>query len=160
MFKRILVPLDGSRLGSRALKYAIEVTKRFDAEIILLQILRPTPPVFGMGPAGIASAAGSEVAFKAALEEDKTNVTRASRYLNGKVRLIKKQEVAASSKVIVGPGEAASHIVSFSKKEKIDLIVMTTHGKSGFKRAILGSVADSVIRESGKPVLAIRPKAS
>jgi nucleotide-binding universal stress UspA family protein len=39
----------------------------------------------------------------------------------------------------------------------MDLVVMTTHGKSGIKRAIMGSVADAVIRESGKPVLVIRP---
>jgi len=51
----------------------------------------------------------------------------------------------------------AQSILKFSKKEKIDLVVMTTHGKSELKRALVGSVADEVIRTSGKPVLVIKP---
>jgi nucleotide-binding universal stress UspA family protein len=50
--------------------------------------------------------------------------------------------------------------MELSEKENIDLVVMTTRGKSGLKRAIMGSVADVVIRESGKPVLVIRPQTS
>ncbi|HEY92485.1 MAG TPA: universal stress protein [Dehalococcoidia bacterium] len=54
-------------------------------------------------------------------------------------------------------GDPAQSIMEFDKKERMDLIVMSTHGKSGLKRAIMGRVADAVIRDSGKPVLVIRP---
>lgn len=156
MFKKILIPLDGSRLSSKALHYAGEVAQRFNAEIILIQVVPPTIPVpttTGVAP-GVESPAAVEIAMHTALMEDKKNVTGAKRYLRGKVRGIKSQNLKVSYNVIVG--DPSNSIMLFSKKEKIDLIVMTTHGKSGLKRAIMGSVADTVIRESGKPVLVIR----
>jgi len=155
MFKRLLVPLDGSRFGLRALSYATEVARRFEAEIILLQVIKPTTPVISQGPQGEASPVGSEIALKSAAEEDARNAVRAKRYLSSKVRGIISQGMAGSYSVVVG--DPSQSIISFSHKERIDLIVMSTHGKSGLKRAIMGSVADSVIRESGKPVLVIRP---
>jgi nucleotide-binding universal stress UspA family protein len=157
MFNRLLVPLDSSRFASRALRYAAEVAQRFNAELILLQVIKPATPVpatTGMAPGG-ESPASAEIAMQAALEEDKRNAAHAKRYLSGKVRQMRAQAINASYQVIVG--DPAQSIMEFSKKEHMDLVVMTTHGKSGIKRAIMGSVADAVIRESGKPVLVIRP---
>jgi len=57
-------------------------------------------------------------------------------------------------------GDIARSIIEFIEKENTDLVVMTTHGKSGLRRAVMGSIADVVIRESGKPVLVIRPQTS
>jgi nucleotide-binding universal stress UspA family protein len=158
MFKRILAPLDGSRFGSRALKYAGEVAHRFGADVILIQVVEPATPVAtttGMTP-GMASPSATELAVQAALEEDKRNSTHAKRYLSGKVRGMRSRDIKASYQVVVG--DSAQSIMSFAQKEHIDLIVMTTHGKSGLKRAFMGSVADAVIRESGKPVLVVRPR--
>jgi len=158
MFKRLLVPLDGSRFGSRALRYATEIAQRFGAEVILIRVIRPTTPVIAAGTHGIASPVESEIAVQAALEADKRNAARAKRYLRDKVRSIRSRHTKASYQVAIG--DPAQSIMEFSKKEKIDLVVMTTHGKSGLKRAIMGSIADVVIRESGKPVLVIRPQTS
>lgn len=158
MFKKILVPLDGSRFSSRAIRYASEIARRFNAKLIFIQVVPPTTPVpttTGIPP-GVESPAAAEISMQTALFEDKKNVTSAKRYLSRKVRDIKPEGIKASYNVIVG--DPSSSIMLFSKKEHIDLIVMTTHGKSGLKRAILGSVADTVIRESGKPVLVIRTK--
>ena len=155
MFKRILVPLDGSRFGSRALKYATEVAQRFDTEVILIEVVTPTTATAGTAP-GMESPMVAEIAAQAALEEDKRNATRARRYLSGKVRRMSSQGVKGSYRVVIG--DPAQSIMEFAQKEHIDLVVMTTHGKSGLKRAIMGSVADVVIRESGKPVLVVRPK--
>ena len=158
MFKRLLVPLDGSRLGSRALTYASDVAHHFGAEVVLIQVVKPATPVAtatGMTP-GIASPSTAELAVQAALEEDKRNSTRAKRYLSGKIRGMKPRDIKGSYQVVVG--DPSQSIMSFAQKEHIDLIVMTTHGKSGLKRAIMGSVADAVIRESGKPVLVVRPR--
>lgn len=158
MFKRLLVPLDGSRFGSRALRYATEVAQRFGAEVILIRVIRPTTPVIAAGTHGVASPAESEIAVQAALEANKRNAARAKRYLRDKVRAIRSRHTKASYQVAIG--DPAQSIMEFSKKENIDLVVMTTHGKSGLKRAIMGSIADVVIRESGKPVLVIRPQTS
>jgi len=146
MFKRILVPLDGSRFGSRALRYATAIAQHFDAEVILIRVIRHTTPMIAAEAHGVASPAESEIAVQAALEADKQNVARAKRYLRDKVRAIKSRHIKASYQVTIG--EPAQSIMQFSKKENISLIVMTTHGKSG------------VIRESGKPVLVIRPQTS
>jgi nucleotide-binding universal stress UspA family protein len=156
MFKRLLVPLDGSRFASRALRYAAEVAQRFGAEVILIQVIKPATPVIDAGaPVGVSPAA-AEIVLQAALEADKRNAARARRYLSGKVRAIRSRRIRSSYHVLMG--EAARSIMEFSEKENIDLVVMTTHGKSGLRRALMGSVADVVIRESGKPVLVIRPQ--
>ena len=158
MFKRLLVPLDGSRFGSRALKYANEIAQRFSAQVLLLQVVRPATPVAattGVTP-GIESPITVEMTMQAALQEDKRNVARAKRYLSQKFRGMRSQGIKGSYHVVVG--DPAQSIMVFAQKEHIDLVVMTTHGKSGLKRAIMGSVADAVIRESGKPVLVVRPK--
>jgi len=158
MFKRLLVPLDGSRFGSRALRYATEVALRFEAQVILIRVIRPATPVIATGAQNVVSPAESEIAVQAALEADKRNTARAKRYLRGKIRAIRSRNIKASYQVAIG--NPAQSIIEFSKKEKISLIVMTTHGKSGLKRAVIGSIADVVIRESGKPVLVIRPQTS
>ena len=156
MFKRLLVPLDGSRAASRALRYAAEVAKRFDAEVVLVQVAKPTTPIVDGGALVGVSPAAAEIAVQAAREADKQNVARARRYLGGKVRAMKSRQIRSSYHVLMG--DAARSVIEFSEKEKIDLVVMTTSGKSGLKRALMGSVADVVIRESGKPVLVIRPR--
>jgi nucleotide-binding universal stress UspA family protein len=156
LFERVLVPLDGSRLSTKALKYAVELVKRFDSDIILLRVVTPTTPMPAGDSAGMESAAAAAMAMEAAELQDKTKANRARQYLNAKNRQITAQGVKCSTHIIVGT--PARVINQVAKKEKAGLIVMTTHGRSGIKRAILGSVADQVIRESGLPVLAIRPR--
>jgi nucleotide-binding universal stress UspA family protein len=158
MFKRLLVPLDGSRFASRALRYATEVAQRFGAEVVLIEVIKAATSVIDAGaPVGV-SPVGSEIAVQAALEADKRNAARAKRYLSGKVRTMRSRHIQSSYQVLLG--DTAHSIIEFSEKENIDLVVMTTHGKSGLRRAVMGSVADVVIRESGKPVLVIRPQTS
>jgi nucleotide-binding universal stress UspA family protein len=157
MFKRLLVPLDGSRFASRAIKYASDVANHFGAEIILLQVVQPATPVpTTTGMMGTESPTAAQIAAQAALEKDKRNFDRAKRYLSRKAREIRSQGIKVSYKALAG--DPAQSTMECAEKEHMDLIVMTTHGKSGLKRAIMGSVADAVIRESGKPVLTIRPK--
>jgi len=158
MFKRLLVPLDGSRFGSRAIRYASEIARQFGGEVVLLQVIpRPTPipATTGISPV-MESPAGAEIAMQVALLDEKRETTRGKRYLSNKARKIRSQNIKSSYQVMVG--DPAQSIMEFAKIESIDLVVMTTHGKSGIKRAILGSVADRVIRDSGKPVLVVRPK--
>jgi len=98
----------------------------------------------------------TKIAIEVATIEDKKHVARAKEYLRRKIREIRSHGIKGSYQVIIG--NPPQSIMEFARKEQIDLVVMTTHGKSGLKRALMGSVADAVIRESGKPVLVIRPK--
>jgi nucleotide-binding universal stress UspA family protein len=159
MFTKIMVPLDGSRYSGRALKYAAEIAQRFNTELLLMQVVTPTTPVTSTTGAvpGIESPASTRVAVETALAEDKRNSTRAKRYLRRKVRETKSHNIKVSYKVLIG--WPAATIMELASKEHIDLIVLTTHGKGGIKRAVMGSITDEVVRESGKPVLVINPRA-
>jgi len=158
MFNRILVPLDGSRFGSQAVKYAEEIARRFESKIYLIQVVKPAVPMTG----SIVSGTGENVttaktAIQIAQDEDKRNSAHAKRYLQRKSKEIGRRNIDGSYNVLVG--NPALLINGFAKKHYIDLIVMTSHGKGGLKRAIMGSVADEVVRESGKPVLVFNPSA-
>jgi len=150
MFERILVPMDGSRFSTQALDYAIEIAKRFCSETILMRVITPAARKDVLA----LSAEADEVARESAQVQDRRNIEQAKRYLGTKIQQVTAQAVKGSTHVVVG--DPAQSIIEFCKKNEVNLIVMMTHGKSGFKRAILGSVADRVIRESGLPVLAIR----
>jgi nucleotide-binding universal stress UspA family protein len=158
MFNRILIPLDGSRFGSRAIKYAVELARRSESKIYLIQAVKPAVPMAG----SIVSGSGENItatrtAIQIAQDEDKRNISKAKRYLQRKLREIKKQNIDISCDVLFG--NPALLIIGFARKHDMDLIVMTSHGKGDLKRAIIGSVADEVVRESGKPVLVFNPSA-
>ncbi len=157
MFEKILVPLDGSRFSGKAIPYAVEIAKRFDAEIILLFVVRRIPPTNSVNPigGGMVSPSTSELLIQSALESERENINQGKRYLRGKLRQILALGLKGSYRVIAG--DPAEEIIDLCKVKSINLVIMTTSGKSGLKRALIGSVADRVIREPGFPVLAIRP---
>jgi len=84
MFKRVLVPLDGSRLGLRALRYATEISQRFGAEIALLQVIKSATPVITAGAPGVASPVASEATVQVALDEEKETQLVPGDILTGK----------------------------------------------------------------------------
>ena len=139
------------------MKYAVEIARKFDAEIILIQVEKPATAVAASDnpEQDIQSPAAAKLAIQIALDEDKRNISKAKRYLSRKVREIKAKKIVCSYQALIG--NPAESIITISKRKKIDLIVMTSHGKSGIIRAVMGSVADEVVRKSGKPVLVIRP---
>jgi nucleotide-binding universal stress UspA family protein len=156
MFERIVVPLDGSRFSATALNYATEIAKQFGSEVILIHVVIPANPMIWASPSGVASPKATEIAIEAAQLRDKENAQRARRYLKRKLRQVAAQGIKTSLHVSIG--SPAKSIIEFCEKERVNLVVMTTSGKSGIKRAILGSVADELIREPGIPVLAITPR--
>jgi nucleotide-binding universal stress UspA family protein len=158
MFKRILVPLDGSKFSSRALLYAHEIADNFDSEMILLRVVEPARPMaVAGGTFGTAqSPQAAKLSMEVALKEQKRHVELATRYLQRKSRTGNCDQVKCKYRVTTG--NSGEQIIKAAIDEKVDLIVMSAHGRGGIKRAILGSVADEVIRESTKPVLVIRPK--
>jgi universal stress protein A len=155
MYKKILVPLDGSRFSNRALKYAVDLAQQYKASLLLVQVVEPVRPIPPVDPTGLTSPVASQITFDQATRADRRHLSRAKRYLAGKVREMKAKKIPAEYRAV--EGDAADNIMILARKNKVDLITMTTHGRSGFRRAIMGSVADKVIRESGDPVLVVRP---
>lgn len=152
MFKRIMVPLDGSRVSGQALSYAIDIAKRYQSKLIVVRVVPPATVV----PSSTATEIGidpasARIAVQSAQIQDRANVERTRRYLQQKLRTITGNGIEGAYHIAVGePGKA---IIRHSAEAKVDLIVMMTSGKGGLKRAILGSVADEVSRKAGVPVL-------
>ncbi len=154
MFKKILVTLDGSRLSAKAIPFAIGIAEKFKAEIILLQVVKQTPPVPLVEPAGIVNPVATQTIIEAAQIQNTLRLKEAERYLRRQAKKFTARNIPASHAVIIG--NPVETIIKYLHKQHIDLVVMTTHGRSGLKRAIIGSVADAVVRSAGAPVLVVR----
>jgi nucleotide-binding universal stress UspA family protein len=152
MFKRILVPLDGSRLSARALPYAAEIGQHFRGAVILIRVV-PFSPIDPIGTYTLPEVL--QTIEKSAHDKDRKNLASARRYLKRKLKRIISKGIKGSQYAILGT--PAQSIIDFSRSADVDLIIMTTHNKRGLKRALLGSVSDEVVRESGIPVLTIPP---
>ena len=135
--KKILIPLDGSALAESALAKATEVAGNESTLMLLRAAEAHTLP--GVDP----TEAQVEV------------VREAEEYLAAAAARLKEQGVErVETSVWYGP--AASAIVEAARLRKADLIVMSTHGRSGLGRLILGSVAESVLRGTTTPILLLR----
>lgn len=135
---KILVPLDGSSLAEAALPEAVELARTSGAQLFLLRAAQTHTP-----PGVDATQAQIEV-----VEEAEKYLAQVQEQL-GTLGL---KEV----KTTVWYGPAAYAIVEAARLYKIDLIVITTHGRSGLGRLILGSVAESVLRGTRTPILVLR----
>ncbi|HEX9131686.1 MAG TPA: universal stress protein [Ktedonobacteraceae bacterium] len=149
MFKRILVPLDGSPRAESALAVAARVARASDGTIVLLQVINIpamyTPYIYG------PDMAQSPMYAQELIDIEQLN---AEKYLAE----IAKSDTLAGIEVekTVIPGTAGMIILDTASGEHIDLIVMCSHGETGFKRWALGSVAQHVSRHSSVPVLVLR----
>ncbi len=142
MYKKILVPLDGSELAECVLSHVKAIAARSSTEqVILLRIIEPIP--VGMPPA-------------IECEVQKAGVKAAEEYLAKTKAKLKKEGLNVEMKVLTG--RAAETIADFAQREKVDLIALATHGRSGVRRWVFGSVADRLVRSPPLPVLLIRPK--
>ena len=142
--KRILVPLDGSKLAEMALSCAVALAKEMSLELVLLRVyLMP----------GIAYPPGSYAPDWELL--DKETRQGASEYLQERMRQLKDDGLERVSLVVL-EGSAAEKIVDLAREPPGTLIVMSTHGMSGMGRWVLGSIAERVARHSGEPVLIVR----
>jgi len=155
VFKKILVCLDGSRLAEQILPYATEEALHFDSRMILMQVVPPPTTMVTPGVPGVPAVA-VPVSPKARVEASQKEESAARAYLESAAKLIRAKGLKVDAVTLQGPvGET---IVSYAKENKIDLIALATHGRSGLGRAVMGSIADYVVKESGLPTLIIRPK--
>lgn len=144
--KRILVPTDLSAESLQAIGYAIGLGKPHGSEIVILYVLEPVTflpagEVMGPGP-DLSLLMGEQRRWaKAELEKLSARLTR---------NRIK-------HRTLLGSGTAHKEIAAAAARLKVDLVVMTTHGRTGVSHLLLGSVAEKVVRGAPCPVLTFRP---
>jgi nucleotide-binding universal stress UspA family protein len=144
MYKKILVPLDGSELAKMALDEAEKLAKIFDAEIVLFQVV-PFMPIYG----------SPELVTPLIVDEKQKEA--AEKYLVNLGEELKKKGLRAAATVRTGQ-QVAVEIIDFAKEAGVDLIIMCTHGRSGISRWVMGSVALKVVTRAETPILLIRSK--
>jgi len=144
MYKRVLLPLDGSDLAEQALPHAVAQAERFQAELILLRVLEMLPRDRQWSGAVVKE--GFELTDKLARN-----------YL-GQIATRIIHEHGTPVQVVTADGRPHVEIIHFAENNKVDLIVMSTRGQSGFSRWLMGSVAERVVRGVRIPVLLIHAK--
>jgi nucleotide-binding universal stress UspA family protein len=149
-FKRILVPLDGSKLGEAAVPYVEELASIAGAEIILLQIVRLQYDL------ALVDAHASDL--NEISSEYVTHASVAAReYLDSvKERLTKK---GISVQTLVEVGSPAEKVVACAREKNVDLIALSTHGHPGIGQRALGSVTYKVLHYADRPVFLVTPSA-
>ena len=145
MYKKILVPLDGSSVAEQVLPYARLLAGGLDVPVALLGIVDATE---------LASAMSKEKAqyFDATIED---SVRRSRDYLKKIAQTFSRANVSFA----VEKGRAEEVIIAKTDADKQTLITMATHGRSGLDRWLLGSIAEKVLRGSANPLLLIRARA-
>jgi nucleotide-binding universal stress UspA family protein len=145
LVKRILVPLDGSRLGESGIPNAETFAQVFGGELVLLSVLE-RPMLFDAG--------ASSTSVTAHIEEEEQSRASAMAYLHTVEKALQKKGLSTSS--VLGSGSPADQIIDYAETNAIDLIVMSTHGRSGIGRWVFGSVTDKVVHAGDTPVLTAR----
>jgi nucleotide-binding universal stress UspA family protein len=144
--KEILVALDGSPLAEAALEPATGLARLWDAEISLVQVVRP---VILTGP---------HLVFPSGYSDQVTQIRRESAqdYIRDVAERLRESGVKANGVAVIG-GAVPETLIDLGAPERISLMVVATHGRGGMKRLVLGSVADKLVRGANVPVLVVRP---
>ena len=152
MFNKVMVCLDGSKLAEQVLSYATEIAQAFKSHLILITAL-PEPVIIAPGIPGIAPV---PVETDAMVTDAIKGQEQAEAYLE---RLAKREEEKGlkTGKVVL-TGLPGPTILDYAEKNGIGLIAIATHGRGGLERAILGSVADFLLRHSSIPIFVVHPK--
>jgi len=142
--KKILVPQDFSEYSLHALKYAVTFAGLFNSELIVLHVVEPIvyPADFSFGQVSIP-----------AMEEE------IRKHSEEQLNELVTKEISADIKTntLIRVGKPFIEIVDVAKSENADLIVISSHGRTGMDHVLFGSTADKVVRKAPCPVLTVRP---
>ena len=141
-FEQILVPYDASSYANHAFDDALKIAEKFGSKITVLTVLGTKVKNTG-------------ISLERAIEIQERHEDVATKILKDLEGLAKEKGVEFSFKVIYEPSPYKG-IVNFSNSNSMDLIVMGSHGRSGIKKALLGSVASGVVEHANCPVLIIK----
>jgi len=142
-FKNILCPIDFSEPSTEGLQYAIDLAAQFKAELSIVHIL-PVMPALPPDPNFVFKVPEYERALHQ--EAEKKLQALAEEWVPREIR----------AQTILGHGDAGNQIVRIAEEQRADLIVITTHGQSGWRHLVFGSVVERVVRTASCPVLTIR----
>lgn len=143
MYKKILIPLDGSSLAEAILPHAQALAKSEGAEIVLLRVSQPPAPEF------LARDVKTGVRLVEEMEQE------ARQYVKVEVQRLRDDGNQVTG--IARDGAVLETIVSVARETHADVIAMSTHARSGLQHFLLGSVADDLVHISPIPVMLIHP---
>jgi len=143
-FKNILVPYDDSGCSLHAFKIATEIAKKFNSKLTVLTVI---PKSYH------TTSFYSNVKFDEILLKEQRDSANSAL---SKVDSIAKKQGIKLAKYVLESNAVVKQIVSFAKSEKFDLIVMGTHGRTGWSKLIIGSVANGIIQTANCPALVVK----
>ena len=150
MSEKVLVPLDGSLVAEGVLDHIAALARSSKTpNVVLLRVIHPL----------LAPSRGDlTLAAEYRIKEEKLEAS-ARDYLISITNILKEKGIAAETKILVDVtfGDPAHEVLDYADKEKVDLIILSTHGMTGIARWAFGSVTDRVLRHSKVPVLAVPP---
>ena len=146
--RRVIVPLDGSGLAEKVLPYVRALASKLKLDIQLVRTYSLPPDAY-MVADGVIDQGPAQ--YRKNLHEE------SEKYLDGKVATLRADGFSTASATVI-EGDAASELVDLAASPPQSLIAMSTHGRSGLGRWMLGSVAEKVVQHSRAPVLLIRAR--
>lgn len=144
-YKKILVPLDGSGWSERAIPHARDIARNNNAEVILLHVFTPPAQEY----IDSISLAGQESQLQELREQMKQHLMSVRNQIRG-------EKISVRVQFIEGTG-VAGIICDYIADEGVDLVVMTSHGRTGLSRWVFGSVSYKVMQCAHVPVMIVRP---
>jgi nucleotide-binding universal stress UspA family protein len=141
--KKIICPTDFSEPSFEGIKTAVELAEKDSSELTLVHVIAPVPKISGIGmpPVGYFPVVFGEMEQQAKEFLEKIRASQIPKHLK--------------CLTVVICGQPALHITELAQKEKASIIIMATHGQSGWQRFISGSVTERVVRMAPCPVLAV-----
>lgn len=146
LYQRILVPLDGSKRAEAILLHVEDMAQCYQAQVILLQVIEPRPLLID-GTYAVPDLVEHEEHFKTA-----------EGYLQALQGKLHKKGLEVKIQVAQGP--VVTEIIDTAEREKVDLIAMASHGRTGLARVFYGSVAAGVLHRIDRPLLLVRSEDS
>ena len=147
MYTRIMLATDGSKLSQKAVKSAIDLASKFNAELVAVKVIPRYVQTYFEGSFTVADidVKSIEAQWAAGAQQvlDKISSSAAAKGVSVKTSVIKSDDIAEG-------------LVKAANKMKVDLIVMASHGRKGIKRLLLGSETQNVLTHSEVPVLVLR----
>lgn len=143
-FKKILFPVDLSGVSANLIETVVSLVRSFDAELHLIYVARAFEPYHGYphNPMPL------EIAEKEIVEGSTGSLQSFADEFLGNLRMVK---------IHVAVGHTAREIINYIEQNRVDLVVMGTHGRRGLDKILFGSVAQRVVQSSTAPVLTVKP---
>lgn len=147
LIRKILVAIDGSKPSMDASIQAIDLAKKFEAELIAIHVIDPR---YSQLETALSPRPGRlKEAVMFAMEKGKQNLEKVKHNATEK-------NVRVNTDIIVGKTSVANEIVEYAEKDRINIIIIGSRGISGFKRMLLGSVASGVVTYAHCPVFVVK----